>query len=271
MLKLTRRESSPVPLEMEGIIPEAVQGKSIQEIAQLHVFHGNRKETLGHHFQIEIVQNNLADILFAGNTSNVKLIGARMKSGSIFVENSAGMHCGAHMSGGSIIIDSNAGDWLGAEMTGGTIEVRGDAGNQVGAAYRGSRRGMNGGMISIQGNAGDEVGLLMRRGVIAIGQSVGSYCGASMIAGTIVIGETAGPRVAAGMKRGTIVIAGKEPSWPPGVVYSCDYQPSYAAVLFRYLREQKLEYLPHVPGMFRVFRADLATGGRGEILHLASK
>ncbi len=187
MLKLTCRTASKIPLEVEGIQPELVEGLSIASIAKLPVQHGNRTEPLGEHFVVEEDRHRIADIRFAGDTSHVKRIGERMARGTIFVENSVGMHCGAYMTGGSIIVDMNAGDWLGAEMKGGTIEVRGNVGNHAGAAYRGSRKGMSGGTILIHGNTGDELGLLMRRGLIAVGGSGGAYCGASMIAGTIAL------------------------------------------------------------------------------------
>lgn len=264
MLKLTCHTVSKIPLEVEGILPELVEGLSISDVARLPVQHGNRTEMLGEHFDVESDRHRLADIRFAGDTSNVKRIGERMSRGTIYVENNVGLHCGAYMTGGSIIVDSSAGDWLGAEMKGGTIEVRGSAGHQAGAAYRGSRKGMSGGTINILGNAGDELGLLMRRGLIVVGGTAGSYCGASMIAGTIAVSNGVGSRVGAGMKRGTIIVRGPEPEWHAGTAYACTYQPAYARLLERSIRK----WFPISSEAIHCHRADLITGGRGEIWHL---
>lgn len=269
MLKLTCRTVSKIPLEVEGILPELVEGLSIADVARLPVQHGNRTEMLGEHFDVESDRHRLADIRFSGDTLNVKRIGERMSRGTIYVENNVGLHCGAYMTGGSVIVDSSAGDWLGAEMKGGKIEVRGDAGHQVGAAYRGSRKGMSGGTIIIHGNAGDELGLLMRRGLIMVGGSTGAFCGASMIAGTIAVSNGVGHQIGAGMKRGTIVVRGPEPEWHAGTAFACIYQPAYFQMFERSIREVGLtDWFSNSPEAIRCHRADLITGGRGEIWHL---
>src|SRR4051794_10433250 len=137
MLKLTLRAPSDIPLELEGITPERVAGLSPLEVAKLPIQHGNRSQPLGEFFHIAPDPHRLADLHFAGDTRNVKYIGAGMSRGSIFVEGNAGMHAGARMSGGELILDARCAGWLGAEMKGGYIEARAHAGDQVGAAYRG--------------------------------------------------------------------------------------------------------------------------------------
>jgi formylmethanofuran dehydrogenase subunit C len=268
MLTLSLKQSSRIPLEVETLLPEWLVDKSIAEIERLPVAHGNRSEPLAQWFN---VSGNASDsaIAFQGDCGNVKRIGEGMKSGQIFVEGNAGLHAGAMMSGGQLHIHGHAGDWLGAEMTGGKIEVRGSADHQVGAAYRGSRKGMTGGRIIIHGNAGDELGLLMRRGLILVGGMASNYCGASMIAGTIVVSGGVGHRMGAGMKRGTIIVRGVEPEWHPGTAFACTYQPAYFQLFERSIREAGLaEWFPNPPETIRCHRADLITGGRGEIWHL---
>ena len=263
-LRLTRRESHPVPLEVEGVLPESVEKLSLLEIAKLPVQHGNRREELGAYFDVD---GDPASgwIQFAGDTRNVKHIAAGMTRGTVYVESNAGEHAGARMSGGSLVIDSSAGDWLGAEMRGGAIEVRHSAGGQVGAAYRGSRKGMTGGTIFVRGNAGDELGLLMRRGLIVVGRSCGEFAGASMIAGSIFILGEAGPRLGAGMKRGTIV-AGCVAELPPSFRYSCDYRPWFLHFYAAKFREWDAEAPAFLRGEMRCFRGDLLHGGIGEVL-----
>ncbi len=265
MFKLTLRTPSTIPLELDGITPLRVMGLSPLEVAKLPIQHGNRSEPLGAFFDVMPDPHRLADLHFAGDTRNVKHIGARMTSGSVFVEGEAGLHAGAQMSGGSLVLDSGVAGWLGAEMKGGTIEVRGHAGDQVGAAYRGSRRGMTGGTILIRGSAGDELGLLMRRGLIVVENACGEFAGASMIAGTLVLLGEVGGRCGAGMKRGTILCA-REPQLPPSFRFACDYRPTFLPMYLNHLREMGVSVPPVFGGAVRCFRGDLLTGGRGEVL-----
>ncbi|MBP3955801.1 formylmethanofuran dehydrogenase subunit C [Gemmata sp. G18] len=266
MFKLTLRAPSAIPLELEGITPERVAGLSPLDVANLPVQHGNRSERLGEFFEVTPDRDRLADLHFAGDTRNVKHIGAGMKSGSVFAEGPVGLHAGAQMSGGSLVLDDGAADWLGAEMRGGTIEVRGAAGDQVGAAYRGSRRGMTGGTIFVRGSAGDELGLLMRRGMIVVEGTCGEFAGASMIAGTIVLLGDVGERCGAGMKRGTILTA-RQLFLPPSFRFSCDYKPSFLPLYLNHLRSMGANFSP-VFGVetVRCFRGDLLAGGNGEVL-----
>jgi formylmethanofuran dehydrogenase subunit C len=265
MFKLVLRAPSAVPLELDGITPERVAGLTPLEVAKLPVQYGNRSEPLGTFFDVTPNRDRLAELHFAGDTQNVKSIGAGMSSGRVYVEGPVGMHAGRGMRGGSLVLDSNAGGWLGAEMSGGYIEVRGHAGDQVGAAYRGSRRGMTGGTIVIRGTAGDELGLLMRRGLIVVEGSCGEFASASMIAGTVVLLGEVGARCGAGMKRGTILTAREQPL-PPSFCHACDYLPAFVSVLLAQLRVLRVTVPPAFGANLRCFRGDLLTGGRGEIL-----
>lgn len=254
--KLTLRTPSPVPLEVDGVLPERVANLSALEVAKLPVLHGSRTEPLGEHF--EVTTGTLADVHFAGDTRNVHAIGRGMTGGSVYVENDVGRHVGALMTGGELIVDSAAGDWLGAEMKGGRIEVRHSAGNSVGAAYVGSRRGMTGGSILVRGGVGDELGVRMRRGLIVV-DDTGEFVGADMIAGTIVVRGEMGRRAGAGMKRGTLLAIGGLAEVAPGFRFSCEYEPAFLGLLLKGLA------LPAV-GRVRCYRGDVLTGGKGELL-----
>ena len=256
MFTLTRRESSPIPLDVTGILPEAVAKLSALEVAKLPVLFGNRTVELGEMFAVKLGRQ--FDLQFAGDMGNVHNIGKGMTAGFLFCENTVGRHAGAQMSGGRLILDSGAGDWLGAEMRGGYLEARGEVGDCVGGAYRGSRRGMTGGTILVCGTAGHELGLLMRRGTIIVEGDTGEFTGASMIAGTIAVCGKLGARAGAGMKRGTILALGGVAEISAGMRYSCDYSPSFLPLLGKALN---LPVPPHV----RCFRGDVLTGGRGEL------
>ncbi len=266
MLLLTLRSASAIPLELDGIVPERVAQLSALAVARLSVPHGNRSAPLGEFFDVhrQAAGTGTPEIRFAGDTRNVKGIGAGMTGGLISVAGDAGMHAGAAMTGGELVIEGRAGDWLGAEMCGGRIVVRGDAGNQVGAAYRGSRRGMTGGTILVHGTAGDEVGLLMRRGLIVVRGVCGDFAGASMIAGTIVMCDSVGGRLGAGMKRGTL-IAVVPPELSRSFRYASTYQPSFLGLYRSYLKRMGVD-LPVLASHMRCYRGDILHGGRGEVL-----
>src|SRR4051794_32509534 len=113
MFKLTLRAPSSIPLELDGILPERISELSPLEVAKLPVQFGNRSEALGAFFDVVPAPDRFADLHLAGDTRNVRHIGAGMARGSIFVEGPVGMHAGARMSGGSLTLDAGAAEWLG--------------------------------------------------------------------------------------------------------------------------------------------------------------
>lgn len=254
MFKFTILESSAIPIDLGGVLPETLQGLSLEQVSRLPILHGNRTRPLGDLFRLERATESRHFLLLEGDCSRVKNIGAGMTWGFLWVHGSVGCHAGSRMTGGDLRIRGDAGDWLGAEMSGGSIDVSGSAGSQVGAAYRGSRRGMSGGSIRIEQHAGDEVGLLMRRGVIRIDGNCGAFAGASMIAGTIDVGGSLGPCAGAGMKRGTI-ITGKPFESSPGIRYACDCDLQFLSLI-------------QTATSIRCYRGDVMCGGRGEILEV---
>ncbi len=205
VLRLTQQTS--IPLEVDSVQLDIVRGESVDEVRRTPIQYGNAQVPLGEFFDIA---GSAADneIVWEGDCSRVKLIGAQLKEGRIRVEGNAGMHLGAEMRGGEIVVNGDASDWVGAEMHGGRIHVRGRAGNLVGAVYRGGRRGMTGGEILIDGDAGDEIGHTMRRGLIVVGGRAGDAVGFDLIAGSLLLFGDVGIRPGAGMKRGTIALLG---------------------------------------------------------------
>lgn len=266
-LDLTYLETSSVPVEVEGITPDALVGKSTEEVRRLPVFVGNAETELGDLFRVD---GDAADgqLNWHGDLTGVHWIGAKMSSGRIHIHGSAGRHIGSEMAGGEILVDGDAGDWVGAELRGGVIQVRGSAGHQVGAAYRGSRRGMLGGTIVIEGSVGNELGHTMRRGLIVVAGDAGDLIGFNMLAGTILVLGCVGIRHGAGMKRGTIGLLGRErPDLLPTFRYACRFQPQAMNLVMREV-EQLGVAIPaeiHADG-FQLFNGDLIEGGRGEIL-----
>ena len=266
-LTLTYQGDTTVPVEIEGLTPEAMRDKLLGKIEQFEIFHGNRKLPLAEFFS---VSGDASDeqIVFEGDLSGVHWIGAHMTRGSVRVEGDAGRHVGSEMRGGEIHVSGDASDWVGGEMNGGLIHVRGLAGHLIGAAYRGSARGMTGGTILIGGDVGNEVGHTMRRGLIAVGGSIGDTAGFNMIAGTLLAFGPSGIRQGAGMRRGTIGLFGPDPpDMLPSFRRACRYRPDMLGLLFAELRRYDFT-VPEalLTAQYDLYHGDLIEGGRGEIL-----
>jgi len=255
-----------IPVEVEGLTPAALRGKSMAEIERFEIWHGKESLPLAEMFQ---VTGTLDDGRFdlEGDLSGVHWIGAHLTEGEIHVHGSAGRHVGSQMQGGRIVVDGAAGDYLGSEMQGGRIEVRADAGDLVGAAYRGSARGMTGGTILVGGNAGNEVGLALRRGLIAIGGDAGEMAGANMIAGTLLLFGKCGQRPGAQMRRGTIGLLGEQPTeLLPTFRFACRTQPTVLPLLLEHLNKIGFRFDRSVAAApVDLYHGDMLALGRGEI------
>lgn len=266
-LRLTLRQTTPLPIEVEGITPGAIRGQSTAQIERLEILHGNTRLPLAEFFT---VTGNGDDetIEWEGDLSGVHWIGAKMHSGRIQVLGSAGRHVGSKLRGGEIHIEGNAGDWLGGEMHGGLIHVHGSVANWVGAAYPGSPRGMTRGTILVDGDAGNEIGHAMRRGLIAVGGKAGDLAGFNMLAGTILLFGRSGVRHGAGMKRGTIALLGdRRPSLLPTFRHACRFQPTALRLLAASLKRHGFQApLDRLQNSCELYNGDLLAGGRGELL-----
>jgi formylmethanofuran dehydrogenase subunit C len=271
-LRLNYHGETAIPVEIEGLIPDWAHDKSLADIEQFEIFHGNRKIPLAEMFR---VSGDPSDRHFdiEGNLAGVHWIGAHMHSGRIDIYGPAGRHVGSEMHGGEIHVDGDAGGWAGAEMHGGLIHVRGNVGHLVGAAYRGSAKGMTGGMILVDGDAGNEIGHSMRRGVIAIGGAAGDMIGFNLIAGTVLVLGDCGIRAGAGMRRGTIALLGPSPPrLLPSFRYACTSRLNILSIMLRDLREKGLnvdESLLQTD--IEIHNGDLVALGRGEILRRGEK
>jgi formylmethanofuran dehydrogenase subunit C len=268
-LILTLKEPTSIPIEVDSIRLETVRGQSAAEISRTPIQYGNTQPPLADFFDVAGSAADDEHLVWRGDCSKVKLIGAGWRSGKVTVEGDAGMHLGSEMHGGEIVVEGNAGDWVGAEMKGGRIRIRGSTGHCTGSVYRGGRRGMTGGEILIDGDAGNELGHTLRRGLIAVGGKAGDGLGFNMLAGSIFVFGSAGIRPGAGMRRGTIAFlgTGQPPPLLPTFRYSCTYRPEFLRVYLRHLTRQRFP----VPGecltaVYRRYSGDLLELGKGEIL-----
>ena len=266
-LRLTYKAPSSVPTEVEGITPDVVENRTLDEIRQLPVFRGNRELELAALFDVNGDPSD-ACMDWEGDLSGVHWIGAKMNAGRIRIHGNAGRHVGSELEGGVIDVAGDAGDWVGGEMHGGLIHVRGRAGHLIGAAYRGSARGMTGGTLLIDGSAGNEIGHTMRRGLIAVGGDVGDLVGFNMLAGSIFVFGNGGIRHGAGMRRGTIGFFGPEsPEQLPTFRHACRYRPSVLRLIAQFLQQHDFPFDTHrLTSDVDLYNGDLIEGGRGEMM-----
>lgn len=261
-IEIQLREQTTIPLEVETIRPDSLQGKSVAEIQATTIFHGKDEVEFGEFFDVQGESDGLH--IWNGDFSGVHWIGTGLESGSIEIRGNAGRHLGSEMTGGSITVSGDVSDWVGAEMKGGSISIAGNGGHLIGSAYRGSPKGMSGGRILIRGTVGNEVGHTMRRGLIAVG-GLGDLAGFNMLAGTIMVFGNAGIRHGAGMRRGTILFLGKEkPELIPTFKYACRQNLTVASLMRNHLKQW--DYPADFPEAVDLYHGDFLEGGRGEIM-----
>ncbi len=267
-LTFTLRQPTAIPIEVDSIRVETVRTQSLEAIRTTPVQYGNKQRPFADFFDVAGSAADDGHLVWVGDCSGVKLIGAGLASGRITVEGHAGMHLGAEMAGGEIICTGDAGDWAGAEMKGGRLVVHGSVGDCAGAAYRGAQRGMTGGELLIHGNAGHELGHAMRRGLIAVHGRTGNAVGYNMRAGSIFVFGGAGIRPGAGMRRGTIVLFGGDiPPLLPTFRYACTYRPEFLRVYLRHLSRRGFDVPADcTEAIYDRYSGDLLELGRGEVL-----
>ncbi|MGH7546241.1 MAG: formylmethanofuran dehydrogenase subunit C [Gemmatimonadota bacterium] len=261
---LIPRDLPSLPLEADGLTPDAVLGRAEREVATLPMHVGNAAAELGELFRVKGAGSE--EILIEGDVARVSGIGTGMTRGRIVIEGNAGPHTGARMRGGELIVRGDAGDYSGAEMAGGVLRIGGDAGDGVGAAYPGALRGMTNGAILVDGDAGRSLGATLRRGTIAVRGSAGDDAGFGMIAGTLVLLGGARRRPGAGMKRGSVVL-GRDVDLLPTFRYVGIYRLTVLVLLLRALRgtygfDVEERYLD---GRYRRYSGDFVELGRGEV------
>jgi len=226
-LTLTPRDVEYLVLEAAVITPDAVCGKTLEEIAELPVLEGNTTWTLGRFFTIAGKVADAAEdqgIIVDGDVPRVKYIGSKMTAGAVLCKGDVDMYCGAWMKGGRIRVKGNADAFAAIQMEGGDILFEGNVGDYLGASYRGDWRGMKGGNIVVNGNAGVSLGEYMMGGKITVKGNVGINAGIHMGKGigakdplpTIIIHGDSPGRVGAFMNRGKIYVLGTLGAMMPG-------------------------------------------------------
>jgi formylmethanofuran dehydrogenase subunit C len=253
MIALTPLRQFQFPVMAECVNPDVFQGKSVDEIAALEVWEGNKRKTLSDLFKIEEEKTETPSITLNGDLSEVRRIGLGMKNGEIIVNGNAGMHLGEKMSGGKITVQGDAGGWAGSEMKGGLIEIKGNAGDYLASPYRGSSVGMNKGKIIVHGDVGSDAAVLMKGGIIKIHGNAGPFLGFRMRNGTVHVEKNAGNRVGSCMTGGKIVVSG----------FLEEMMPTFTIDSVK--DKVKIDEDEKATGPFYVFLGDLAETGNGKL------
>lgn len=262
-LTLTLRPGIPGRVDMSGIVPETLAGRSGAEIARLSVVLDGRGVALGELFELK--DGDVEQLTIRSERSVLDCLGAGMRGGRLRVEGPAGHYAGLAMRGGELALDGDAGDYAASGMLGGILRIAGDAGGYLGAARIGDRNGMAGGVVAVSGNVGERAGDRMRRGLILIRGDAGDACASRLLAGTIVVAGACGAQPGFGLRRGSLILARPPQDMPATFGAAGVADLTYLDLL----RRQARDILPGVlPAVSRVHRymGDLAFGGKGEIL-----
>ncbi len=222
---LTIKKAPTLYLEAEAVTPDALAGKSLDQIRALPVYMGNEEFTLGEYFDIAGAPGATAadtKVVVKGDVSRVKYLGMKMSAGELVIEGNADMYVGAWMTGGTLTVKGDVDSFAGTGMKGGELTIMGNAGNYTGSAYRGDWRGMQGGRIRVKGNVRSDTGYFMNGGEIIVEGNADVHVGTHAEGGKIVIKGNAKSRLGGQMVEGTIILLGTVDVMMPGFKYVRD-------------------------------------------------
>ncbi|HEX7972698.1 MAG TPA: formylmethanofuran dehydrogenase subunit C [Thiobacillus sp.] len=266
MTTLTLRAVPNGHVDMTGVLPETLAGRTVDDIERQIIHLAGRPVTLGDLF--EVVADESGMLAIRTDCDRLDCLGKGMSTGILRVEGPAGHYAAQTMRGGELDIQGDAGDGAANGMKGGLLRIRGNAGDWLGAALIGDRTGMAGGVVAIEGNVGDRLGDRMRRGLILVRGQAGDACGARLLAGTLVVAGGCGSLPGSGLRRGSLILGRTPASLPPSFNDSGGVELSYLGLLHRHT-ENFLPGLLPVSTQAHRYMGDLAFGGKGEILVLA--
>ncbi|MBN2517715.1 MAG: formylmethanofuran dehydrogenase subunit C [Candidatus Altiarchaeota archaeon] len=187
MILLKLRKEPSMAVDAESLCVDSLVLKSQEQIINLPVYRGNKKERIGDYFDLEFQPGKEDLVKIHGNLSRFNRIGQGMTTGEMEIDGNVGNYLGALTKSGKIIVKGDVADYCGAMMTGGRIEIHGNARNYLGANYIGHKKGMRGGDITVNGNAGLDAGAYMAGGTITITGDGLDFLGFGMTDGVIKV------------------------------------------------------------------------------------
>ncbi|MGD9669362.1 MAG: formylmethanofuran dehydrogenase subunit C [Hyphomicrobiaceae bacterium] len=261
---LTPKSAPTERLDLSGLTPSALAGKSAGQIAHIVLGTSKAPVTVGDVFEI---RGSAGDALtIAGGSDRYDFVGAKLESGAIVVTGDVGAYAAAEMKGGQLEIGGSAGLGLGAGMKGGIVHVKGSAGELVGGVRLGSQYGMQGGTIVVEGDVGERAGDRMRRGTIIAHGTFGRWAGTRMMGGTLWTLKGFGDEPGLQMRRGTLVAPGVTkmlPTFGDGGMHDL----TILKIMSRDLAKRIGPLAPPpLPPKVRKYSGDLAIFGKGELL-----
>jgi len=261
-LVFTLKVTPPQRLDLSGLLPHLLNGKSSKDIAALEIGTTREKVTVGDLFRIR--SGSADEIRFETGSERFDGIGQGLQGGRITVAGDVGINAGRRMTGGELIISGHAGPYAGSGMAGGRLEILGDAGDFLGGPREGEVNGMSGGLLLVRGTAGQRAGDRLRRGTILIEGDAGDWVGSRLIAGTLVVLGHVGANPGYLMRRGTIMLA-KPPTLTPTFIDCGHFSSAFAAVFGRFLLAESRGAARLLRAPLRRFAGDMAVLGKGEI------
>lgn len=267
-LILTLRNASPQRIDASPLLPEALAGQSLETVAAILLWVGNREVPVGDLFTLEGETEGLDALIFRGETGCLDRVGLGLRNGSITVEGNAGSFLGMQMRGGSIRVTGSIDAYGACELKNGFIEISGNAGDFLGASQIGNLKGMAGGIVLVRGNVGDRAGDHQRRGLILIEGNAGAYLGSRMVAGTIAVQGSVGPYAGYAMGRGTLLLNKAPEALLPTFQDCGTHTLGFIPLLLRSLKPYDTIFFDRADALKRVhrFAGDFSAAGKGEIL-----
>lgn len=263
-LVFTLRGTPDQRLDLSALIPQALAGKTMAEIARIELHTTRQRVTAGDVFRLRMGDSR--HIRIEGGSDRLDQIGQGMTDGEIVVEGDVGIQAGRLMAGGRLTIRGSAGPWAASGMKGGLVEIAGAAGDRIGGPLAGETVGMRGGIVIVRRDAGDRVGDRMRRGTIVVEGNAGGYAGSRMIAGTLLVRGRVGPLPGYLMRRGTIVLGEGAEKLSPTFVDCGVHDLVATRLMAASLQTSNVRTASLLRRPLRRLAGDMAVLGKGEIL-----
>lgn len=260
----TLRQEPDQRLDLSGLTPDRLIGRSEAEIAAIVVSTTKHKATVGDHFTISLGDGPSAR--FEGGSSRLDLVGANLLPGAeVHVEGDVGAQLGRTARGGTITVTGNAGVFAASGNVGASIEIKGNVGDFLAGPLAGELAGMAGGRVVVRGSAGTRAGDRLRRGVLVVEGDAGEDAGSRIVAGTLIVLGAAKGRVGYLNRRGTIVLSGPG-DFGPTYIDCGAHNLAFAQLLGRSLSGASAKAAELLGRRLRRFGGDTAVYGKGEIL-----
>jgi formylmethanofuran dehydrogenase subunit C len=266
LLSFKLRNATPGRLDLSGLTPGKLAGKSDYDIAQLVIGKDRDQAKVGDLFDVSgTLDGSTGLIVLSGTTGLMEGVGDSLDGGTIIVDGDVGAHAGRAMTKGRLEIRGSAGAYLGAGMKGGLITVAKNAGDFVGGALTGEKNGMAGGTIVVDGDVGERAGDRMRRGSVIARGSFGAQAGSRMLGGTLWSEKSFGASPGSLLRRGTLIAPKFDAI--PATFADCG---RHDLTILRIMSKSMIELLgplapKPLPPMVRRYAGDLSTAGKGEI------